>query len=168
VASLLVLGALGAVAAAWSGEEEDEKVGNVGVAAATVLEEHEMRGERTRNRALLVAVFPMASVLLFRCTRLSRGLGVATAIGAEVSAVAGQKPDIMAANGSINMASVFSKQRRVPLPRHQTVREKSEFRDAVSGKTRKGSGRSTEHCLTGRQKTPEGAGRTPALIKRGI
>ena len=89
MAGLLVLGALGAVAAAWSGEEGDEEVGNAGVAAATVLEEHEMWGERTRNSALLAAVFPMASVLLFRCTRLSRGLGVATAMGAEVSAVAG-------------------------------------------------------------------------------
>jgi uncharacterized membrane protein len=55
-AVVLILAALGAAAASWSGEEDEDAAEHAGPAAQQVLEEHEEWGERSRNAAIVTAL----------------------------------------------------------------------------------------------------------------
>jgi uncharacterized membrane protein len=79
-AGLLLAGAAGAMAAAWSGEEDDEALGALTPGAEQVLEEHEEWGERTRNLAIVAGLLAAGAAAAARYPRISRSLGIATAV----------------------------------------------------------------------------------------
>ncbi|QTN32477.1 hypothetical protein HZ994_09090 [Akkermansiaceae bacterium] len=79
-AGLLLGGAAGAMAATWSGEEEDEGLGKLSPHAEQVLDEHEEWGERTRNLAIIAGLLAAGAVVMLRKNKISRGLGVAAAL----------------------------------------------------------------------------------------
>lgn len=81
-AILLGLGALGAVAATWSGEEDAEAKKGLSPQAGQVLEEHEEWGERARNLALLAAATAVTSAMLRRFPKASAGFAGFTALAA--------------------------------------------------------------------------------------
>lgn len=62
-AILLSLGAIGAVAATVTGEEEEEKVEHAIPSAEPLLEEHADWGERARNAGIVAALFAVIAVL---------------------------------------------------------------------------------------------------------
>ncbi|OYV06233.1 MAG: hypothetical protein CFE26_07425 [Verrucomicrobiales bacterium VVV1] len=80
-AGLLMLGALGAIGATWSGGEDEERAENLSPQADKILEEHEEWGERTRNVAIAAAVLGVAAlVTASRFPKVARGLSAATAL----------------------------------------------------------------------------------------
>lgn len=80
-AVILAFAAAGAVAATWSGDEDEEKAERSGAAAKQVFEEHEEWGERARNAAILAALAAAAAaVSLKRLPRFSRVMAAITAI----------------------------------------------------------------------------------------
>ena len=85
-AGLLGLGAMGAVAAAWSGEEAaDAAVMDLSPQGEQIIEKHEEWGKRTRNIALIAAAAAVTSVALGkfpRASRITAGLAALAAIGA--------------------------------------------------------------------------------------
>jgi uncharacterized membrane protein len=79
-AIILGLGALGAMAAAWSGEEDEERAEKSGEAAEQVFERHVEWGERSRNAAMLGALAAtFAALSRKRSSRVSNGAMIATA-----------------------------------------------------------------------------------------
>lgn len=80
-AGLLMLGALGAIGATWSGGDDEEKAGNLSPQADRILEEHEEWGERTRNVGIAAAVLGVAALMVAsRFPKAARGLSTATAL----------------------------------------------------------------------------------------
>ena len=79
-AILLSLGALGAVAATATGEEEEEKVEHAMPSAEPLLEEHAGWGESARNAGLLAAVIALGAATLASRPVLGRSLSVLTAL----------------------------------------------------------------------------------------
>jgi uncharacterized membrane protein len=78
-AGLLLAGAVGAMAATWSGEEADEGAGEVTAQAEKILEDHEEWGERTRNLSIVAGLIA-AGAAAVRHPKISRGLGIAAAV----------------------------------------------------------------------------------------
>jgi uncharacterized membrane protein len=78
-AILLSLGALGAVAATVTGEEEEEKVEHAIPSAEPVLKKHEEWGESARNAGILAAVFAIGAAALVSRPVIGRFLSVLTA-----------------------------------------------------------------------------------------
>jgi uncharacterized membrane protein len=81
-AILLSLGALGAVAATVTGEEEEEKVERAIPSAEPLLEEHAEWGESARNAGLLAAVIAIGAATLASRPVIGRFLSVLTALSA--------------------------------------------------------------------------------------
>lgn len=79
-ALLLALGALGALAATWSGDKAEDSAGDLSHNVEEVLEEHEEWGETTRNVAMLAAILGVAAAAASRFPVPARGLSVATAL----------------------------------------------------------------------------------------
>jgi uncharacterized membrane protein len=80
-AAILASGAMGAVAATWSGDEDEDKAEHSGAAAKQVFEEHEEWGERARNAAILAALAAAAAaVSRKRLPGFSRVMAALTAI----------------------------------------------------------------------------------------
>lgn len=78
---LIAFGALGAIAATWTGEEDAEMVESQSPAVENTLEEHEEWGERTRNAAILAAVLGIGSVAIARkFPKVAQGFSIATAV----------------------------------------------------------------------------------------
>ena len=74
------LAAAGAIAATWSGEEDENAAETAGPSAKQAFEEHEEWGERARNAAILAALTAgAAAATLRRLPRFSRGAAVSTA-----------------------------------------------------------------------------------------
>ncbi len=80
-ACLLLLGAIGSVAATWSGEEDQEKM-KLPPQAEQIMEEHEEWGESARNLALLAAAGAVAAAVLGRFPKACKGLSGVTALAA--------------------------------------------------------------------------------------
>ena len=78
-AILLSLGALGAVAATVTGEEEEEKVEHAIPSAEPVLEEHAEWGESARNAGILSAVLAIGAAAVASRPVIGRFLSVLTA-----------------------------------------------------------------------------------------
>ena len=75
------LAAAGAVAATWSGDEDEDAAEHAGAAAKQVFEEHEEWGERSRDAAIITALAAVAAaVTLKRLPRFSRGAAALTAL----------------------------------------------------------------------------------------
>lgn len=87
-ALVLAGGALGAVAATWTGGQEEEVAGELSPRAETILEEHEEWGERTRNIAIFAAFLAIASASGNRFPKTARGLGLAAAVVAVAASYA--------------------------------------------------------------------------------
>lgn len=75
-ALVLTAGALGGIAATWTGDEEEEMVAEVSKQADAILEEHEEWGERTRNVAILAATLAIIAAALGRFPIPSISIGV--------------------------------------------------------------------------------------------
>jgi uncharacterized membrane protein len=84
-AVLLTLGAIGAVAATVTGEEEEEKVEHAIPSAEPVLEEHATWGERARNAGILAAALAIVAVIVARKPVGGRAASVVTAAVALVA-----------------------------------------------------------------------------------
>lgn len=84
-AGLLLAGAAGAVAATWTGDEEQEMAGELSSQAEKILEEHEEWGEATRNSAIAAALLACTALAVGRFPLLSRGLAVTTVLAAVAS-----------------------------------------------------------------------------------
>lgn len=80
-ACLLCAGALGAIAATWSGDRDEEVLGELDPTAEHVLEEHEEWGETTRNSALVAAVLSVAALVTVRIPLAAKILAVLAAAG---------------------------------------------------------------------------------------
>ncbi len=78
-AILLSLGALGAVAATVTGEEEEEKVEHAIPSAEPVLEEHAEWGESARNAGILSAVLAIGAAAVASRPVVGRFVSVLTA-----------------------------------------------------------------------------------------
>lgn len=85
-ALILVLGALGAVVAAQTGEEEEHRLPKLAGEVHEALENHEHAGERARNFSLVAAALAVLSVLVARWRMLTRILAAATAVAALMTA----------------------------------------------------------------------------------
>lgn len=85
-AVILGLGAVGALAAAWSGEEDEEAAEHAGPGAERVFEEHEEWGERARNAAIVAAL--AAGFAVFAHKRLPRLARAATTLTAALAIAA--------------------------------------------------------------------------------
>ncbi len=81
-ASLLAFGAVGAIAAAWTGGKEGELAGELSARGDQVLEEHEAWGERTRNLSIITAVLAIGAVSVSRFPVASRTVSVVAACAA--------------------------------------------------------------------------------------
>lgn len=80
-AVLIALGAIGAFAATWSGEEDAEVVESGSPALEGILDKHEEWGERTRNVAILAALLGIGGVALARkFPKVAQGFSIATAV----------------------------------------------------------------------------------------
>ena len=79
-AGLLSLGSLGALAAAWSGEEDAEMAGEISTRAESLLDEHEEWGETTRNVAMVAAVLAVVAAALSRFPRAALVLSILTVV----------------------------------------------------------------------------------------
>jgi uncharacterized membrane protein len=84
-AGLLVLGSAGAIAAAWTGGEEEESVGELNSNADQILDEHEKWGERTRNISIVAALLALAAASASRFPVASRAVSIAAACAALAS-----------------------------------------------------------------------------------
>jgi uncharacterized membrane protein len=78
-AGLLVLGATGAIAAAWTGGQAEELVGELNSRADQVLSTHEEWGERTRNASIMAALLAVGAASLIRFPLASKTLTVVAA-----------------------------------------------------------------------------------------
>ena len=78
-ASLLVLGAIGAIAAALTGGHAEELIGELNSRADAVLSAHEEWGECTRNAAVMAALFAVAAASFIRFPLFSKILTVVAA-----------------------------------------------------------------------------------------
>jgi uncharacterized membrane protein len=87
-AGLLLGGALGAFAAARTGHQDGEIVGEISASAEQLLDEHQEWGERTRNLAVVAALFAIVSAAIVRNPRAARGIGIAAALVAAAAAYA--------------------------------------------------------------------------------
>ena len=85
-AILLSLGAVGAVIAVATGEEEEEKVEHAIPAAEPVLEEHAHWGEGARNAGILAALLAVVAAVLVKKPFGGRVLSALTACVALVAA----------------------------------------------------------------------------------
>lgn len=80
-AGLLTFGALGAIAATWTGGEDAEMVEETSPQTENVLEQHEEWGERTRNVAIVAAVLGLGAVAgAAKFPKVTRGLSTAAAL----------------------------------------------------------------------------------------
>ena len=86
--ALLVAGAAGAALAVRTGSQQAEMVGEISDRAEVILDQHEEWGELTRNIAITAAILALASAALTRFSKVSHGLGIATAIVAGAAAYA--------------------------------------------------------------------------------
>jgi uncharacterized membrane protein len=84
-AALFVLGAAGTVIAVQTGDREGEMVGEAPLIESQV-DEHEEWAERTQVVAIVVALLSLGAAVITRWPVATRTLGVATALGALVSA----------------------------------------------------------------------------------
>lgn len=84
-AVLLSLGAIGAVAATVTGEEEEEKVEHAMPSVEPLLEEHAEWGERARNAGMVAAFFAVAAAIAAGKPAGGRVLSVLTACAAMVA-----------------------------------------------------------------------------------
>ena len=83
VAAVMAVAALGTLAAAWSGEEDEEAAEHAGAVVEQVFEEHEEWGERARNAALLAACLAVGAAALYgRMPKAARGAAVLAAVTA--------------------------------------------------------------------------------------
>jgi uncharacterized membrane protein len=87
-AVLLALGALGALAAVQTGEEEGEMVFQISEGTESILELHEDWAETTRSLAIVAAILAVVSACLFRFPITSRVFAVVTAMMALAAAYA--------------------------------------------------------------------------------
>ncbi len=87
-ALVLVLGATGALVAAFTGEQDAEMAGELSPAGEETLEQHEEWGERARNFGVAAALLACASAAAFRWPTPARGLGAAAALAALAAAFA--------------------------------------------------------------------------------
>lgn len=79
-AAILGFAAAGAVAATWSGDEDEEKAEHAGAGVERVLEEHEAWAESSRNTAIIAMLAAGVSVFsLKRFPIFSRGAAALTA-----------------------------------------------------------------------------------------
>jgi uncharacterized membrane protein len=80
-ALILCLAALGAVAATWTGDNDEDRAEEAGPAAEQILEEHEEWAERSRNAAIIAALAAgVAAILQKRSPHVSRGAAALTAL----------------------------------------------------------------------------------------
>jgi uncharacterized membrane protein len=79
-AGLLAFGAIGAVAAVWTGNSEKEVVGEMNASADQALDQHEEWGERTRNAAIVAALLAIGAAVVVR--RLPNAARTASVIAA--------------------------------------------------------------------------------------
>ena len=79
-AIVLSAGAAGAVVAAVTGGQDEEMAGELSGRAEQILEEHEEWGERTRNLALVTAVFAIGAAALSKVRLAGRSVSVVTAV----------------------------------------------------------------------------------------
>ena len=84
-AILLSLGAIGAVAASATGEQEEEKVEHSIPAAEPLLEEHEDWGDLARNAGIVAAVLAVIAAAVARKPVGGRALSALTACAALVA-----------------------------------------------------------------------------------
>ena len=84
-AILLSLGALGAVAATVTGEEEEERVEHAMPSVEPLLEEHADWGERARNAGIVAAIFAIVAAVAVGKPFGGRLLSVLTACAALVA-----------------------------------------------------------------------------------
>lgn len=87
-AGMLAAGALGSVAAAWTGENDGEIAGKLSPQADQILEQHEEWGERARNFALVAAVVAMAAASTARFPKAALSLGIVAALVAVTASYA--------------------------------------------------------------------------------
>ncbi len=87
VALVLMAGALGAVAAAWTGGQDEEVLGELTANADTILEQHEEWGERTRNVAVLAAALALLAAAFTKIPTASISIGVLVAVASLAAAV---------------------------------------------------------------------------------
>ena len=80
VAIALLLGALGAVVATWSGNNAKETVGVLAESAETLLDHHEELAETTRNIAIVAAVLGLVAAFANLRGMLLRVARVTTAV----------------------------------------------------------------------------------------
>jgi uncharacterized membrane protein len=79
-AGILALASAGAVAATWSGDEDEEKAEHAGAGVERILEEHEEWAERSRNAAIIAMLAAGAAAFsLKRHAVFSRGAAALTA-----------------------------------------------------------------------------------------
>jgi uncharacterized membrane protein len=79
-AGILAFASLGALAATWSGDEEEEKAEHAGARVERILEEHEEWAERSRNAAMIAMLAAgAAAISLKRHAVFSRGAAALTA-----------------------------------------------------------------------------------------
>lgn len=79
-ALLLAAGAVGAMVAVATGEEEAGTVGAISEAAESILEEHEEWAEMARNAAIAAAVLAIAAAAASNVRIAGRGLSAAAAV----------------------------------------------------------------------------------------
>lgn len=84
-ATILSLGALGAVVATITGEEEEEKVEHAIPAAEPVVEEHAQWGEGARNAGIIAALLAVAAAVVAKKPIGGRTLSALTACAALVA-----------------------------------------------------------------------------------
>jgi uncharacterized membrane protein len=85
-AIVLIVAALGAAAASWSGEEDEHAAEHAGPAAERVLEEHEEWGERSRNAAIVTAL--SAAIAAFTASQSPRFSKITMIVTAALSLIA--------------------------------------------------------------------------------
>ena len=95
-ATLLAFGAVGAIAAAWTGGKEEELAGELSARADQVLEQHEEWGERTRNLSIIAALLAIGAVSVGRFPVASRTVSVVAACAALAASYCVAKPAITA------------------------------------------------------------------------
>ena len=84
-AILLAGGAVGAFAATWSGDREEEIAGKLPPQTKQILDNHEEWGERTRNIAFAAALLAVAATAATHFPKTAKALSFATALVAAAS-----------------------------------------------------------------------------------
>ncbi len=85
-AIVLSLGALGALAATWTGEKDAEMAGELAGNGEQTLDEHEEWGERARNAGIVAALLAITSAALVRKPLAGRVVGAVAAVAAVAAA----------------------------------------------------------------------------------